>query len=195
MKKMICIMLTLMLLLSGCQGAVTETTAPVETAPPAPGTNVPATEDPRGETTFPTLPESGFVTGPVMGGQEGDRLPFENAGKVRLTYEGNRSYVRYVTSVEDLPPEGSWTGYDETYFETKALLIVVETLTSGSVQVELEAIRMEGDTANVHIKRTMEGDVGTTDMATWMLWAEVEKGLEYNWTLANATQLPQGEKY
>ena len=34
-----------------------------------------------------------------------------------------------------------------------------------------------------------------TDLATWMLWAEVEAGLELNWVLANASQLPQGEKY
>jgi hypothetical protein len=41
----------------------------------------------------------------------------------------------------------------------------------------------------------MEGDVATTDMATWMLWAEVDKGLDCEWTLANATELPAGELY
>ena len=188
MKKMICFILALMLVLAGCQASGGGTTPPVQT-------NAPTEENQLQLSTVPTLPEGTFNPGPVMGGAAGNELPFENAGKVRLTYTDHRSYVRYVTSVEDLPPEGSWTGYDETYFETKALLIVVETLTSGSVQVELEAIRMEGDTANVHIKRTMEGDVGTTDMATWMLWAEVEKDLDYTWTLVNATQLPEGEKY
>ena len=185
MKKMICVLLVLMLVLAGCQSPVGETTPSSETAP-APETQ---------ETTIPTLPESGFSTGPVMGQQDGLALAFENPGKVRLTYDGNRSYVLYVTSVEQLPKEGSWTGYDESYFETKALLIVVETLNSGSVQVDWESILVEGDTANIHIKRTMAGEVGTTDMATWMLWAEVEAGLELNWVLANASQLPQGEKY
>ncbi len=189
MKKMFCAILALMLLLTGCQVRGGETTPSDET------TLAPSAESQPQQTTFPTLPESGFNPGSVLGGQEGDLLPFENAGKVRLNYEGNRSYVRYVTSVDQLPPEGSWTGYDEAYFETGALLIVVETLNSGSVQVELEAIRLDGDTASVVIERTMSGDVGTTDMATWMLWAEVEKGLEYEWILANSTQLPQGEKY
>ena len=182
MKKMICVILALMLMLTGCQTAVGETTPAAETTLPR-------------ETAVPTLPESGFNPGPVMGETEGEGLPFANAGKVRLSYTGNRSYVRYVTSVEDLPPEGSWTGYDEAYFETKALLIVVETLSSGSVQVDLESILVDGDTATVNIKRTMEGDVGTADMATWMFWAEVEAGLDLNWVLANATQLPAGEKY
>ena len=185
MKKMICAILALMLLLTGCQAAVTETTPPTET-------NLPTEIQ---EMIFPTLPESGFHSDPVLGTLEGEELPFENAGKVRLTYEGNRSYVLYVTSVEQLPAGGSWTGYDESYFETKALLIVVETLNSGSVQVDLESILVDGDTASVHIKRTMAGEVGTADMATWMLWAEVEAGLELNWTLANASLLPEGEKY
>ena len=182
MKKMICAILALMLLLTGCQAAVTETTPPAETVLPL-------------ETGIPTLPESGFHSVPDVSPQLGEGLPFENAGKVRLNYEGNRSYVLYVTSVEQLPAGGSWTGYDESYFETKALLIVVETLSSGSVQVDLESILVEGDTASVNIKRTMTGDVGTADMATWMLWAEVEAGLELNWILANASMLPEGEKY
>ena len=188
MKKMICIILVLMLVLTGCQGAAGETTPPTETMAPT------EAAQPQ-EMTMPTLPESGFQSGPVMGELEGEALAFGNAGKVRLNYDGNRSYVLYVTSVEQLPREGSWNGYDAAYFETKALLIVVETLNSGSVQVDLESILVDGDTASVHVKRTMSGEVGTTDMATWMLWAEVEAGLDLNWVLANASQLPQGEKY
>lgn len=190
MKKMICAVLALLLMLTGCQATVGGTTPPTVT------TQAPAAENQPLETiTFPTLPEDGLTPGPVIGGQEGEQLPFENPGKARLKYEGNRSYVRYVTSPEELPPECSWEGYDEAWFETKALLIVVETLNSGSIEVELEAILVDGDTASVHIKRTLNGDVGTADMATWILWAEVEKDLDYTWTLANASQLPAGEKY
>ena len=189
MKKMICAILAMMLMLTGCQAAVGETTPPTQTAP------VPVEGTLPQENTFPTLPESGFRPNPGIGGQEGESLPFENAGKVRLKYEGNRSYIRYVTSVEQLPKEGSWNGYDAAYFQTKALLIVVETLSSGTVQVDLESILVDGNTASINIKRTMAGEVGTTDMATWMLWAEVEKGLEYEWTLLNATKLPAGELY
>jgi hypothetical protein len=185
MKKMICVILALMFLLAGCRASGGETM-------PA---SVPTEENQLQLSTVPTLPEGELNPGPVMGGLTGDELPFSNAGKVRLGYEGNRSYVRYVTSVDQLPAEGSWTGYDESYFETKALLIVVETLGSGSVELELEAIRVSDGKASIVIGRTMSGEVGTADMATWMLWAEVDKGLEYEWTLANATQLPEGEKY
>lgn len=182
MKKMICAILVLMLVLTGCQAPVGETTPSTQVTEPQ-------------ETAFPTLPDIGLTPVPGTNPQTGEALAFENAGKVRLNYDGNRSYVLYVTSVEQLPSGGSWTGYDAEYFETKALLIVVETLNSGSVQVDLESILVDGDTAYVHIKRTMSGEVGTADMATWMLWAEVEADLELNWALANASQLPQGEKY
>ena len=184
MKKFICFVLVFVLFLTGCQ-----TTAPEETT-------LAATEGNQAQLdSVPTLPEEGFQQGPVLGGVQGDELPFANAGAVRLSYEGNRSYVRYVTSVDQLPPEGSWNGYDAAYFETGALLIVVETLGSGSVQLELESIRVEDGKASVVISRTMSGDVGTADMATWMLWAEVAGDLDYDWGLANATELPQGEKY
>jgi len=189
MKKMICAILALLLMLTGCQTAGGETTPPTGSVPATTET------DPSQTATFPTLPEGGFSAGPAIGTPEGEEIPFENAGKLRISYEGNRSYVRYVTSVEDLPAEGNWEGYDEAYFQTKALLIVVETLSSGSIQVELEAIVRRGDTANVVIRRTMSGEVGTADMATWMLWAEVSRELDYTWTLDNATQYPVGEKY
>lgn len=185
MKKMFCILLALMLLLAGCaevEQPGETTAAPRETTQPE-------------ETTFPTLAPDAPVIGPILGDTEGEEAAFANPGKVRIEYQGNRSYVRYVTSVGELPPEGSWEGYDADYFQTRALLIVVETVASGSVQLELESIRISGGNASVSIKRSMSGDVGTSDMATWMLWAEVDKGLDFTWTLANASQLPAGEKY
>ena len=185
MKKMTCMLLAALLLLTGCQTAEPpETTVPEETIAIEEFATAPTVTIP-----IQTMPDL------VIGGVEGEEMEFRNPGKARIGYTENRSYVRYITSVDQLPAVGSWTGYDESYFETKALLIVVETLNSGSVQVDWESILVEGDTAAIHIKRTMAGDVGTADMATWMLWAEVEAGLELNWVLANASQLPQGEKY
>lgn len=181
MKKLICTVLALLLVLTGCKGAGTSATSPTDAQPQ--------------ELSAPTQAASGLLPETVPASLKEGELPFENAGKARLAYQGNRSYVRYVTKVEDLPPECSWEGYDEAYFETKALLIVVETVSSGSVQLELESIRISDGTASVSIKRTMSGDVGTADMATWLIWAEVEKGLECTWTLENASQLPEGEKY
>lgn len=182
MKKMICILTVLMLLLTGCQAA----------AQPAETTVAPRpTTAPEVETSVPTLPMN-----PVIGATEpGDGIAFSNPGKARIAYTGPRSSVKYVTSVEQLPDEEWFKDYDEEFFKTKALLIVVETVNSGSVQLEIEAIRVSGDTASVEVKRTMSGDAGTTDMATWMLWVEVSNELDYDWVLPNSTNLPEGEKY
>lgn len=189
MKKVLCAVLALLLVLTGCRTVGEETVPPTEPS-------LEATEADRTyETTIPVLPEGGFDPGPINGGQTGEELPFTNPGKLRISYTGDRCYVRYVTAVEQLPPEGDWGFYDETFFETGALVILVETVSSGSVQLELESIRVDGDTANVTVKRTMSGDVGTADMATWLLWAEVEKNLNYTWILEGASQNPQPEKY
>lgn len=181
MKKMFCILLAALLLLSGCQTSVQETTAAPETTEPAtlPLTSLPPEADPE---VAVTLPKAGGVA-------------FTNPGKARIAYTGNRSYVKYVTSVEDLPQEEALAGFDAAFFEEKALLIVVETASSGSVQMEIESILVFEDTATVSLKRSMTGDFGTADMATWLLWVEVEQGLDYTWILENASQLPQGEKY
>ena len=186
MKKMLCILLALMFLLCGCTGAAQspETTAATQ-----------ETEPVELEITVPTLAPNDQVPGPVIGQVEGDELAFANPAVARVNYTGNRSYIKYVTSVQELPPEGQLQGYDDAFFEKYALLVVVETVSSGSVRLELERVTVSDGTATVRIKRTMSGEVGTTDMATWMLWAQVEKGLEYNWTLANSTNLPAGEKY
>lgn len=181
MKKMFCMLLAALLLLAGCQAPASEnpddtTAPPTETQAP---TTVPAETAPELVVTLPG----------------GEGLAFANPGKVRIDYTGNRSYVKYITSPEELPEEEALAGFDAAFFERSALLIVVETVGSGSVKLEIESIQVSGGTASVSVKRSMSGDVGTTDMATWLLWAEVDKGLDYEWTLKNASQLPMGEKY
>lgn len=193
MKKMICLLLVALLCLTGCQpGNPGQTTsAPTETTVALPVTETTAVTDAPEETTAPAGPLE-----PVIGVTEpGESLPFANAGKLRLAYTGPRSYVKYITSLADLPGEEALQGYDEAFFENHALLIVVETLNSGSVQVEFDSVKVTGDTATVSLKRTMSGDVGTSDMATWLLWAEVEKNLDYTWILEGGSQTPAGEKY
>lgn len=185
MKKKLALLLAALLLLTGCQPGG-EPSEPVNTtvAPEA-------TTEAEEETTMPVLPtiNPGFETEPR------DSITFENPGKVRLTYTGNRSFVKYVTSVEELPNEEALKDYDEAFFETRALVIIVETVNSGSVQLEIGGIYLDGDTAGVSLKRSMPGQVGTADMATWLLWAEVSRELDYNWTLEGGSSLPAGEKY
>ena len=186
MKKILVLFLTVFLL-AGCRTADSGQDTTTETA-------VPPTEIvPLEETAVPTLHPAPIVTPDPSA--SGDSLAFSNPGKVRIAYQGNVNDVRYITSADQLPDVEALKGYDAEFFENHALLIVVETYSSGSVQVELEDIRVSGDAAVVSLKRTMNGDVGTADMATWLLWAEVEKGLDYTWLIKDRPQEPAGEKY
>ena len=193
MKRIIAMLVALLLLLTGCRaGSGTESTPPAQTVEVPVQTDAPTQEQtlPWTEMTEPeTIPE---VTGEVGVGEE---LEFFNPGCVRVSYEGTRRYVRYVTSPEALPAEEALEGYDAVFFENYALILVYETVGSGSVRLELEKITAEAGVASVHISRSMPGEEGTDDMATWLLWAEVEKGLEYSWKLAGASQGLNVEKY
>ena len=156
MKKLICMLLACMLVFSGCAPAASEaepTTEPQET--------LEATEiDPP----------------------EGTTMEMSATGAQRIEYRQNASSVRYITRVADLPAYEALDGYrSEEYFETKALLVVVDTVTSGSVKVSIDSV----GNGTVTLAKEMSGDVGTTDMATWLLWAEVDQGLTENWTVTN----------
>lgn len=194
MRRFICMMLVLTLCLAGCRaGTDTDetTNAPTETTVTPVETTAPAEE--TLEWTEVTEPETTPVIGTEAGGEQ--TLAFADPGKARIRYERNVSYVKYITSVEDLPESEALAAYDKTFFETHALVLVVETVSSGSVQLEIDSITVEGGTASVALSREMSGAVGTADMATWMLWAEVERGLDCTWVLENASTLPGGEKY
>ena len=103
-------------------------------------------------------------------------------GAQRIEYKQNASSVRYITRVADLPAYEALDGYrNEEYFKTKALIVVVDTVTSGSVKVSIDSV----GNGTVTLAKEMSGDVGTADMATWLLWAEVEQGLTDSWTVAN----------
>lgn len=176
MKKILCLLLAAVLL-AGCQSQTVETTgAPTQAQIPE-------------RTPVDTSPDADDAK------TQAGKLAFTNPGKARITYTGNVTDIQYITSVDQLPDEEALADYDEAFFEKHALLIVVETVSSGSVQLELGGIHVEGEFATVSLKRTMEGEIGTTDMATWMLWAEVEKGLEYTWQIQDREQSPEGEKY
>jgi len=193
MKRIICILLA-MLWLTGCStGHSADTSAPAEVTQPRTEPSDPAVSETQEQTlawTEMTVPETIPFATVDIGTARGEPLDFANPGCQRVDYQGNRSFVRYVTCVEDLPGEDGLQGFDAAFFETHALVIVYETVTSGSVRLELEKITADGDVASVFIRRTMSGDVGTNDMATWLLWAEVEKNLAYSWEIANSSGLP-----
>ena len=193
MKQFFCMFLA-MLLLTGCgTGAVAQTSEPAESMQAGTEPSEPAASETQEQTlawTEMTVPETIPFPTVSIGTDRGDPVDFANAGCQRVDYQGNRSFVRYVTGMEELPEEEVLQKYDAAFFETRALVIVYETVTSGSVKLELEKITVNADTASVFIRRTMAGEIGTSDMATWLLWAEVEKDLAYSWEIANSSGLP-----
>ena len=134
----------------------------------------------------------GNVTGESV---EGTALELGESGKARITYTENRSSVSYITSASMLPDQDELKKYDDAYFKDHALVLVTETVTSGSIKVGIESVTVDGDQAVVTLSREMSGDFGTTDMATWLIWVEVETGLDCQWTVANPALKPAGEAY
>lgn len=173
MKRMLCLILTLALLLCGCKSAPAASGGNETGKDPekVTGSDLDMTEiqDPD-----MTLPKNDEETG-------GESVTVEGTGCVRVEYTGNVSSVRYITSVDQLPDHEALAAYDAVYFENKALLLIRETVSSGSVKVGIAAI--EGGV--VTLSHELPGDAGTADMATWLLWAEVEAGLDYEWSVAN----------
>lgn len=109
-----------------------------------------------------------------------------DTGKVRIPYTGSRSSITYVTSASDLPDYEELAAYDDAYFQDHALVLVIDTVNSGSVDVGILSVDVEASAATVTLYHRMPSDaLGTTDMATWLLWIEVESGLDYQWTIAN----------
>ena len=189
MKKMICLMLSLVFLLTGCRSAGTapshEATQPSPSETTAPAATDPTVTTDAEETTAVTQP----TVGAVMMGQ---------TGKLLIDYTGNRSGIRYVTDPTQLPDYPELAAYDEAYFRDHGLLLVTETVTSGSVNVEIQSIVTENGFATVTLDHKIPAGLGTADMATWLLWVEVDAGLDLTWVLANPALKPdtqQNERY
>lgn len=183
MKRMMCAMLVLVLLLCGCQSAAmpggenqTQTEAVTE-APTEPTVEVTLMDPPE-----VTLPHTGLET------QTGEKLDLGPTGCQRVPYTHNVSNVFYVTAVDQLPGYEALQAYDEAYFAEKALLVVLESVGSGSMKVGIESV----SNGVVTLSHELPGDVGTADMATWLLWAEVEQGLEFTWSVSNPALEPAG---
>lgn len=148
------------LLFPGCKSTqASQTDAPLPTGQTQP------------TTTAPTVPS-------------GD-ISLHNPGKLRIPYTTKRSGVRYITDASQLPDNAVFDKYDDAFFQNKALLLVTETVSSGSMQITIDSVSVNGSSAAVHLSRSMPGDVGTADMATWLLWVEVDAGLDLDWHVAN----------
>ena len=167
----------LCLLTAGCRSAAD---SPSESSS-ADLASAPSTA-PIGSETPQTEPDAAS-TGPSEDGQVREVQP---AGMTRIPYTGTRASVQYITSAGQLPEQDALSAYDDAYFRDHALLLITETTSSGSVQVGVDAITFSGGVASVRLTHELPGDVGTADMATWLLWVELEPGLDYQWVLENA---------
>lgn len=175
MKKIICLVLSLLFLLTGCRsaGPVSDDQA---AQPSESETFAPINTDPS-ETTENTQPTVNLPAN--------DAVTMGQTGKLRIAYTGNRSGVRYITDPSQLPDHPELAGYDEAYFQERGLLLVTETVTSGSVNVEIRSILVENGVAQVTLDHQIPSGLSTTDMTTWLLWVEVDAGLNLTWNLTN----------
>ena len=130
--------------------------------------------------------------------EDGSYVPGQ-VDRLRLTYNGNVSSALYVTSAAQLPDYPELSAYDDAFFKDHALVLVQESVSSGSVEVGIESVSLKADhTAVVALTHQGpgEGQVGPADMATWLLWTEVDTGLEdYQWTVANPALESQLSQY
>lgn len=147
-------------------------------------------------------PEGTPGVGDVIGGSDfapvqGDPVEESAQGKARITYNGNESTVRYVTSVSELPSYQQLSQYDDAFFQDHALVVVTESVSSGSVDVKIDSIRYT-DTKNsvvLYHSALQDDQAGTNDMATWLLWAEVDRDIQGAWTVANPALTSDAETY
>ncbi len=121
-----------------------------------------------------------------------DSVTFSNQGKLRISYYGNISGIRYITSASQLPENEAFSAYDDAWFQDHALILITETVTSGSIGIDIDSIAIDEGTAKVTLLHTIPQQC-TADMATWLLWAEVDKGLELLWQVENPSFKPNYE--
>ncbi len=161
--------LLLCLSLLGCsqpqetpQGSI-PSTAP-STQPSNPGKPLP------GE-TVPTVP--------------GTEVAFENPGVAKVQYSVNVSSVRYITEASQLPNYDALKKYDAAFFETKALVVILDSVSSGAIQPHVHSITFDNGKNTVVLGRDIDSTVTIPVMTTWLIWAEVERELPGSWMIHN----------
>lgn len=135
--------------------------------------------------------KSGFAGGTGAVGSQSVTL--EGSDKLRITYQqGAGNSVTCVSSVDELNRFGLYgsdklAAYDNNFFDSKALVLVKYTVNSGSTQLSLDSATQVSNMVSVHVDAQSSG-MGTSDMASWLLWAEVDKSLsDCQWVLDGAS--------
>lgn len=89
--------------------------------------------------------------------QTGTPLQLGDTGSLHIPYTANLSSVRYITTASDLPDYGELEVYDDAWFQDHALVLIMETVSSGSVEVGIRAIVADGGTATVTLSHETQG--------------------------------------
>ncbi len=110
----------------------------------------------------------------------------EQAGKLRIPYTSDIHSVQYITDPSQLPDHDEFDQYDAAFFEKNALLLITETVGSGSTRIDLKGYICEENIARVTLLFSSP-DVATDDMATWLIWAVVDANLPYEWSINGKT--------
>ena len=157
-KRIFALILVLCLCLAGCNGIVSTTT----------------------DTTHPSLDDETHGKPDI-----GIDVNFEVLGSTAMHHSVNICKARYITSASALPDREELREYDDVWFESHGLLLIYESVSSGNVKVGVEKIKLDGTTANITLTHTPDGTIGSGVKVTWLLWLEVDKGLEYTWRVDN----------
>ena len=136
--------------------------------------------------TVPVTPDDPIIpTFPGIDEQEGVDLAFQSTGKKRIAYTVKISAAHYVSSPAQLPGYPEFEEYDDEWFRDHALVLVYETVSSGTLSVNIAGITAQDGVAAVELSHHAQNGIGTADMTTWLLWAEVDTDLSYTWTVKN----------
>ncbi|MBR5949669.1 MAG: hypothetical protein IKZ82_13645 [Clostridia bacterium] len=102
--------------------------------------------------------------------------------------ENSGSNAMSKTSLDDYLKQ-----YDEEFFKSNYILVFNLTFSSGSVIPKVKSVKLENGTVTVVTEGTMEGDVGTSDMASYMCLLSLDnkkfpEASTFNVTGAGTTQ-------
>lgn len=104
-------------------------------------------------------------------------IPTHNQNKTKLTYDRNRSEGRILSTLSDLEPYltlADFSSYTETYFKEKSLLLITQSVKSGSISVSVDTVTQDKGQLNVTLSYNSPQTL-TWDMTTWLLWVEIDK--------------------
>lgn len=212
MKKILALALalTLVLALTGCVGK--EQTQDVKPSEPvkqpagsiAPSQSVPDSTEPSQnpsvdfETTVSWVNYSDDVSKLYMSALNNDKMMYssvrhlpiykcssaEDLEKFKSDFSDILDFSAQYDGVESFDETGK--KYDTAFFEKNTLLLIYITAGSGSYRYGVDSIYVDSDNVAVHIKQVNEVEVGTCDMAGWLICISVSKDAIKTCTVFNA---------